>query len=45
MFKRTAVSVIDVVSLFRIAIFQDFKSTLVSYAVNVVTMLNCRSTI
>ena len=36
MFKRTAASVIDVASLFRIAIFQDFKSTLVSYAVNIV---------
>ena len=35
MFKRTAVSVIDVASLFRIAIFQDFRSTLLSYAVNV----------
>lgn len=34
MFKRTATSVIDVVSLFRIAIFQDFKGTLLSYAVN-----------
>ncbi len=35
MFKRTAASVIDVASLFRIAIFQDFRSTLISYAVNV----------
>lgn len=40
MFKRTAVSVIDVVSLFRIAIFQDFKSTLLSYAVNVTFTLS-----
>ena len=35
MFKRAAASVIDVASLFRIAIFNDFKSTLVSYAVNI----------
>ena len=34
MFKRAAASAIDVASLFRIAIFQDFRSTLISYAVN-----------
>ncbi len=35
MFARTATSVIDVVSLLRLAIFKDFLSTLFSYAVNI----------
>jgi len=35
MFARTATSVIDVVSLFKLAIFKDFLSTLFSYAVNI----------
>jgi len=35
MFVRTATSVLDVVTLFRLAIFKDFRSTLFSYAVNV----------
>ena len=39
MFARTATSVIDVVSLFRLAIFKDFLSTLFSYAVNIALTL------
>lgn len=35
MFARTATSIIDVVSLFRLAIFRDFLSTLFSYVVNI----------
>ncbi len=39
MFTRTAASVIDVATLFRLAIFKDFLSTLFSYAINVVLTL------
>ena len=39
MLRRMVTSVVDVVTLFRIAIFQDFKSTLFSYAVNVTVTL------
>ena len=39
MFARTATSVIDVVSLLRLAIFKDFLSTLFSYAVNIALTL------
>lgn len=35
MFVRTATSVLDVATLFKLAIFKDFRSTLFSYAVNV----------
>ncbi|HEU5398529.1 MAG TPA: hypothetical protein VFV77_04555 [Gammaproteobacteria bacterium] len=35
MFARTAASVMDVVVLFKLAIFRDFKSTLFNYGVNV----------
>ena len=39
MFARMATSVMDVVTLFRLAIFKDFTSTLFSYAVNVTITL------
>lgn len=39
MFARTATSVMDVVSLFKLAIFKDFLATLFSYAVNIALTL------
>ena len=39
MFARTTTSVMDVVSLFRLAIFKDFLATLFSYAVNIALTL------
>ncbi len=39
MFARTATSVMDVMSLFRLAIFKDFLSTLFSYVVNIALTL------
>lgn len=39
MFARTATSVMDVVSLFRLAIFKDFLATLFSYVVNIALTL------